>query len=278
MWPWMESTPTQQGSGCGGLVWAQLLQPLSTESACQLLKVDTAKTPITFATVGWSSGLRSEHGSRDAQSLLPVPEDTGFSHKEKGTCVFWGRQCYKAFRKAGLSVCITHCSRRRCQDPGSPSWSPRSFPPIPECTASPLPCTLPPENRFLSKGNPEEAMRKRWQALDTRHALWRDLEAKEYESASRKDPTESPSLEVPAHPSSSSTADTPAPGPGFAHSRLRVTRKGAPPDSGERQCPEQANPWRWHGGARSPGPGQGGLTWLLMATGFLQGGMKTAQN
>lgn len=45
--------PMQQGSGCGGLVWAQLLQPLSTESACQLLKQTLQKPTARVST--WSS-------------------------------------------------------------------------------------------------------------------------------------------------------------------------------------------------------------------------------
>lgn len=82
----MELTPTQQGSGCGGLVWAQLLQPLSTESACQLLKAGMAKAPKTFIRA-LTLLLHSEHSSRHTQYLLPVTEDGCFSYKMKGSSV-----------------------------------------------------------------------------------------------------------------------------------------------------------------------------------------------
>lgn len=56
----MESIPTQQGSGYGGLVWVQLLQPLSTESACQLLKADMAEAQMVTKQDVFHATLRAQ--------------------------------------------------------------------------------------------------------------------------------------------------------------------------------------------------------------------------
>lgn len=102
----MESTAPQQGSGCGGLVWAQLLQPLSTESACQLLKVDMAKA-TRCSPQGMDSRLQSEHSSSDAQHLLPMTEDSCFSHEVKKHAHFLGNTTLQGLLLRG-SLCLHH--------------------------------------------------------------------------------------------------------------------------------------------------------------------------
>lgn len=138
----MELTPTPQGSGCGGLVWAQLLQPLSTESACQLLKADIAKA---HRTLNQRDGFTAAFRARKRRCpIFASTEIAAFLIKVHVLC-FLGKTMPHGLSLSG-SVCLHHPvvtteDARILTHPPSPNLS--QPPPLPGLLPGPEYDTLP---------------------------------------------------------------------------------------------------------------------------------------
>jgi hypothetical protein len=83
----------QHGSGYRGLVWVQLLQPLSTESACQLLQVDIAEAPKMFIRRDFFHACFQSMVAEipNKMYLFPMTKDSYCSHKVEGQFCFLGK-------------------------------------------------------------------------------------------------------------------------------------------------------------------------------------------